>query len=733
MALNWEYLDTAKTYSRIKLPSGWLVAGPSGMAFVPDATHTWDGSSVSATTTVSTTPTSTTSKPTPTIPSSTTVEVFTPGTGYKNAWTDYVFGGTSVATKNEITLVLAGWGALNLFHAGLNAATMGTFSFYVKLSAATPNLYISTGSGNIQKLPVPPVGVRTKIDFDMSVFSSVGDFTNIVIQPDGATTMVVDTITYTSKSAGTGTGTTTPTPTTPTPTPTTPTTPTPDSTEIFASGTGYKDSWVDYVFGGTSVATKNEITLVLNGWGALNLYHAGLNAATMGTLTFYVKLSALPPNLYISTGANNIVKLPMPAAANVRTKVEFDLSAFASVGDFTNLVIQPDAACTMVVDSISYTTKTGSGTGTTTPTTPTPTTPSTGTTVPTTPASASRWFSAYVVGYEANLQPPEAIDWTGITHVMIGRNTANSDGSLVATFDYDVNQGPIWAKKVAALATAAKVKPILMIGGSGNSSGFSAAMKPAVINTFAANLIRNMDTFGCLGVDLDIEPVPLADEPNLLALVKALRVLRPSMLITIPLDWTTASKGLIEVSKYCDQMNIMSYQMADGQKNGWQSWATWHSSALDGETSTQPSSIQKCVDAYIAAGMDPKKMGVGIGAYGSGWTGTTAPGQSTANAGVVAGDGELSYTNIMKTYYSAANAKRDTVASVPYISSTAGLGAKKLTFISYEDEASIAAKAAWCKAKGISGLMMWTLSQQYNATGTVKNPLVAAIKKNFLD
>lgn len=44
--IKWESIPSNLATQRAKVPGGWLVAAGSGVAFVPDASHAWDGSSL---------------------------------------------------------------------------------------------------------------------------------------------------------------------------------------------------------------------------------------------------------------------------------------------------------------------------------------------------------------------------------------------------------------------------------------------------------------------------------------------------------------------------------------------------------------------------------------------------------------------------------------------------------------------------------------------------------------
>ena len=96
---------------------------------------------------------------------------------------------------------------------------------------------------------------------------------------------------------------------------------------------------------------------------------------------------------------------------------------------------------------------------------------------------------------------------------------------------------------------------------------------------------------------------------------------------------------------------------------------------------------------YTAAGVPAAKLGVGAGFYGSCWTSpVTGPSQPIGASTIAADDNMMSYTNIMASYYSAANYHYDAAAEAPYLSYAAPRGPHACTFVSYEDPTSVAAK-----------------------------------------
>src|SRR5690349_11590096 len=77
---------------------------------------------------------------------------------------------------------------------------------------------------------------------------------------------------------------------------------------------------------------------------------------------------------------------------------------------------------------------------TTTP--PDTTKPPTDTTPTPPPPATGRWVSGYYVGYQRSLYPEQSLDFTYMTHVIVGRIRPTSSGGLITNFDLDDVNGP---------------------------------------------------------------------------------------------------------------------------------------------------------------------------------------------------------------------------------------------------------------------------------------------------
>ncbi len=346
--------------------------------------------------------------------------------------------------------------------------------------------------------------------------------------------------------------------------------------------------------------------------------------------------------------------------------------------------------------------------------------------------AAGLWVSGYIVGYQRDHYPNSAIDFSALSHLMIGATLPRVDGSVSSDF-YLGAEGLAWAKDAAARAKAAGKKPILMVGGAGNlpwGTVTSDATRPA----FVRNLLALMDSVGAVGLDIDWEPIADADKGKVISLAQNLRAARSGLILTIPLGWQPINKVLDRtwhsaLAAVYDQVNIMFYSAA----GSWPGWTAGFHAPLRGAGPSTPVDLVTTVQAYLNGGVPPKKLGIGLGFYGLGYTPpVTGPGQALNGSQSNQNDNELSYFNLMRDYFKMERFKWDDTAQMGYLASATPFGPKQLSFVSYEDERSIAAKAAFVKEKGLGGTIIWTLGLGHLPGAPDAQPLLTATKKAFL-
>jgi chitinase len=354
------------------------------------------------------------------------------------------------------------------------------------------------------------------------------------------------------------------------------------------------------------------------------------------------------------------------------------------------------------------------------------------------------WVSGYYVGYLD--YPVSEIDFSGITHLMIGPILPKADATLEVTLY--APDGPHLARQAVQAAHAKGKKAIAFLGGQDSSLAFAGASSSTNRAKFITNLKKLVTDYSFDGLDIDWEPVSASDKPLALALIKDLRKALPTAILTFPAgagfntNFPEDLSFYAQLEPYLNQLNLMTYGLVGGYADGtpYEGWLSWHSSPLynpkRGEYWRTPSSVDDAVLAYLAAGVPAKKLGIGIGFYGGCWTGpVTGPRQEPNGSRFAAGDNDMSYSNIQRDYYVASALKWDAAARVPYLSFSQPKGPKGCTFISYENPNSISQKGSYVKAKGLGGTILWNINEGYVASRVAgqRNPLLVATRKAFLE
>ena len=345
--------------------------------------------------------------------------------------------------------------------------------------------------------------------------------------------------------------------------------------------------------------------------------------------------------------------------------------------------------------------------------------------------ASGAWSMGYYASWDPAQYPIAEIEWSGLTHIAMAFYLPNQDGSMTLA-----GGNPQLASNLIAAAHANGVKAIASIGGADSQSGFQKATASGTVASFAANLVSLLTTTGYDGIDIDWEPMDKTDEPAVIDIANRIRKAKPGVLMTIPIGAINVNlgadlSGFPAIVAAYDQLNIMSY----GQAGAWSGWKSWHSSALYQTDSATPTSIDSTVKLYLAAGVPAAKLGIGIGFYGLCYSSpVTGPDQALNGSTLVAGDGAISYANIMTEYYSASTRQWDSLARVPYLSFSSPHAPDGCTYISYDDEQSIAEKGAYMKSKGLGGVIQWELNEAYlsSAPAGQRNPLLKAIHDSVL-
>ena len=255
----------------------------------------------------------------------------------------------------------------------------------------------------------------------------------------------------------------------------------------------------------------------------------------------------------------------------------------------------------------------------------------------------------------------------------------------------------------------------LVISLEGRASDFAAdAATPAQRETFVASCVK-LFLQGHLapgieagplfdGIDVDWEYPGLDHRDDFLALLAEFRrqmdALRPGLLLTIAVGPSPQMAGGIDLTalgRIVDQVGLMTYDMA----GPWSKVTGFHAPLRlpDGHPG---GSGQQAVEAFVAAGIPPQKLLLGVPFYGYAWNNV----QADANGLFQQGQGmrgDYPYSEIAGMT-SASKVYRDPGSQAPWLYNGN-------VFWTYDDPVSIRFKGQYIRQQGLGGLMAWELGE----------------------
>ncbi|KXS16930.1 glycoside hydrolase family 18 protein [Gonapodya prolifera JEL478] len=338
------------------------------------------------------------------------------------------------------------------------------------------------------------------------------------------------------------------------------------------------------------------------------------------------------------------------------------------------------------------------------------------------------------------------IDLTGVDTVVWAFWTVRKDGSILTTDEWADFQ--VGGTGTIPLLNAAKKKygfrTMLSIGGWSSSANFSAvAVNPAARKTFTQACLKACQDYGFDGVDLDWEYpgggglemnyFSLGDPEFYVQLLKDLRSAFGSKYL-ISIDVSASSKRydnqLWAYGQIVDWINIMGFDYV-----GTLQPISGHNSPLYEDKAGDPGKagfVSQAVSAYIAAGVNPKKLTLLTPFYGKSWNVTSGSNNGLYQL-VDVYDADQFYSSLRKNGW----------LTTP---TTAGAGFQKTywdsshaptllrknsegsyTFVTYDDPSTITEKARLAKSMGFGGVGMWEITQDYQ--GELLTALVGGFKK----
>ncbi|QPQ54943.1 glycoside hydrolase family 18 protein [Allosphingosinicella flava] len=391
-------------------------------------------------------------------------------------------------------------------------------------------------------------------------------------------------------------------------------------------------------------------------------------------------------------------------------------------------------------------------------------------------------YKPWVTGYYGWTEyPVEEVDMGPLSHLVIyGVVAASSFGPDVQPGDLEEMTGyPIHGEggpeeRLVRRAHDKGVKALLMLDGSGNNdSSLLVATTDAARPRFITNILNRLRADDYDGIAINWLKVRtdftnLSEEEvrrrykALLVDLRAAARNHPSYGSQRPLIITVAATapnifGLAdgrvpawqaEIPSLVDQYNVTPYGQFDHasyfpEKGG--SSLSWFNGAIGGAAPEHPYDLASAIAAYTRAGVDPRKLGVGIVFNGTYYgPDVTGPRQPIAASTIFEGFFlRTSYRELARLGYLINGTYRwDPVAQVGYRSYPGGGFAPTLPsvphqppnlpagFLSYEDEMSIAVKGHWVRRNSIGGVALWRIDYGY-LPDSKTNPLLSAVGTAF--
>lgn len=300
----------------------------------------------------------------------------------------------------------------------------------------------------------------------------------------------------------------------------------------------------------------------------------------------------------------------------------------------------------------------------------------------------------YYAGWSQSTLPPSVLPWDTFTHIIHFSVLPTQNGGLDTARNWITTEN---SRVLIEEAHKRGKKVLLAVGGTPGSENFPSACNLVNRATFVRNLVEMVTSRGYDGLDLDWETA--VNNTDYISLIRALRIALPTSKILSAVyfgSWASLASKTHESLDWVAMMTYLPYgQPADS-----------HNSPIYG---SQYARIDNLVREWVAAGTQKDKIVFGAAAYASVWDGGHLVAPETAFIAAQASG-----------YYSGL--QWDSTARAAYFRS----GSK---FVSMENERAIIEKAAYAKAQGLGGFIVWELG-----VGRLGNtvPLMGWVGKAFL-
>ncbi|HEY2861101.1 MAG TPA: glycoside hydrolase family 18 protein [Terracidiphilus sp.] len=285
-----------------------------------------------------------------------------------------------------------------------------------------------------------------------------------------------------------------------------------------------------------------------------------------------------------------------------------------------------------------------------------------------------------------------------------------------------------------------KLTVLISVGGwlwSGKFSDMALTKKSRA--RFIQSAVDFVKQYNLDGLDIDWEYPGLPgatqafrpeDKQNFTALLSELRTafnreskqLHRKLYITIAAGSSNeflAHTEMSKVARIVDMVNLMSYdyyEPGDGAITGHNS--PLYANPQDPAKASSDSSVR----AFEAAGVPPRKLTLGVPLYGHTWAGVADVNHGLFQPGKPAPNGWFNFGMLPSSLEHGFTRTWDPSSRVPTL-----YNKETQTFISYEDEQSIAGKCQYVHQHKLAGIMIWDLEDD-DASSTLMKAINAGLQ-----
>lgn len=339
--------------------------------------------------------------------------------------------------------------------------------------------------------------------------------------------------------------------------------------------------------------------------------------------------------------------------------------------------------------------------------------------------SEGTWFPDATGGYPTIAQIP----WTALTHVDMVGGAPQSGGSITLSSGLTT-----YAAALITAAHAHSVKVNYDLTNLGSGTDFNGAMSgtcsSGTLQTFIANIMSTVNSYGFDGVFVDYEETYSSTFPTFMA---CLRTAMGTKLI----EWYAGTNYQIgqwgsgnvptctgsvwpdgvalTVSASVDRVIMSGYDF----NNPGDGAVSYFGSPLYSDVGQANWSDDYAAQVAAACGIAASKVSISIPFFGSLFSINTAPYQ-TWNGSSAETD---IYYNTLAADYSLGSATFDSTAKNPWLAVSA-TGGNPAGYITFENATSITDKINYVYANSLGGWMLWTMGLDYTS-GSM--PLLSAV------